>query len=295
MSEFKNYHPIVNFVYFAAVIGFSVVFMNPLCLAAGFASGFIYSVMLGGTRALKFNLYCIIPLLFAAVLLNPLINHEGATILSYLPDGNPLTMESVVYGAASAFMLAGVICWFSCFNKVMTSDKLIYLFGKLTPALSLVLSMIFRFVPRFAERIRIISDGRRCMELDRQDKSVIQKSKNGIRILSAMMSWSLEDSIDTADSMKCRGYGTGRRTAYSNFRFDRRDAAALLIIVILSVYITVGGINGGLYFKYFPFIAGSELSPYVISLGAAYCLLFFMPMIIEAAEELRWKKLKSRI
>lgn len=295
MSEFKNYHPIVNFVYFAAVIGFSVVFMNPLCLAAGFASGFIYSVMLGGTRALKFNLYCIIPLLFAAVLLNPMINHEGVTILSYLPDGNPLTMESVVYGAASAFMLAGVICWFSCFNRIMTSDKLIYLFGKLTPALSLVLSMIFRFVPRFAERIRIISDGRRCMELDRQDKSVIQKSKNGIRILSAMMSWSLEDSIDTADSMKCRGYGTGRRTAYSNFRFDRRDAAALLIIVIMSVYITVGGINGGLYFKYFPFIAGSELSPYVISLEAAYCLLFFMPMIIEAAEELRWKKLKSRI
>lgn len=295
MSEFKNYHPIVNFVYFAAVIGFSVVFMNPLCLAAGFASGFIYSVMLGGTRALKFNLYCIIPLLFAAVLLNPMINHEGVTILSYLPDGNPLTMESVVYGAASAFMLAGVICWFSCFNRIMTSDKLIYLFGKLTPALSLVLSMIFRFVPRFAERIRIISDGRRCMKLGRHDKSVIQKSKNGIRILSAMMSWSLEDSIDTADSMKCRGYGTGRRTAYSNFRFDRRDAAALLIIVILSVYITVGGINGGLYFKYFPFIAGSELSPYVISLEAAYCLLFFMPMIIEAAEELRWKKLKSRI
>jgi hypothetical protein len=51
-------------------------------------------------------------------------------------------MESIVYGLAAAFMFVTVIIWFSCFNAVMTSDKFIYLFGKVIPALSLILAMV---------------------------------------------------------------------------------------------------------------------------------------------------------
>ena len=295
MNEFKSYHPIVSFLYFAAVIGFSVVFMKPLCLIIGFLSGFVYSVILGGTKTLKFNLYCLIPLLLAAVLLNPLINHEGATILTYLPDGNPLTLESIVYGAASAFMLSSVVCWFSCFNKIMTSDKLIYLFGKIIPSFSLVLSMIFRFIPRFAEHIRIISSGRRCMCPSNGSGGIAAKAKNGVRVLSAMMSWSLEDSIDTADSMKSRGFGTGKRTAYSNFRFDRRDAILLTIISVLAALITIGGITHMFRFRYFPSVEWQPTSFFGIVSDVLYAVLFFIPIIIEAAEEIKWKKLKSKI
>lgn len=100
----------------------------------------------------------LLPMAALAALVNPAFNHEGATILTYLPSGNPLTLESMLYGAAAAVMLASVVLWFSSFNEVITSDKFVYLFGRILPALSLVLSMGAALYPEIqgtaASRIR---------------------------------------------------------------------------------------------------------------------------------------------
>ena len=80
-------------------------------------------------------------MLLMMALINPAFNHEGVTIIDYLPSGNPLTLESIVYGFTSAVMIVSVICHFSCYNEIMTSDKFIYLFGKIIPAMSLIISM----------------------------------------------------------------------------------------------------------------------------------------------------------
>ena len=76
-----------------------------------------------------------LPMLVAMALINPAFNHEGVTIIDYLPSGNPLTLESIIYGLCAAIMIVSVICHFSCYNEVMTSDKFIYLFGKIIPAI----------------------------------------------------------------------------------------------------------------------------------------------------------------
>ena len=70
-----------------------------------------------------------LPLLVITALINPAFSHQGVTILTYLPSGNPLTLESILYGIYAAFLLITVIAWFSCFNAVMTSDKFMYLSG----------------------------------------------------------------------------------------------------------------------------------------------------------------------
>ena len=98
-----------------------------------------------------------------AALVNPAFNHEGATILTYLPSGNPLTLESMLYGAAAAVMLASVVLWFSSYNEVMTSDKFVYLFGRVIPALSLVLSMSLRFIPKFKVQMQTVSEAQACI------------------------------------------------------------------------------------------------------------------------------------
>lgn len=295
MNEFKNYHPIVNFTYFAFVIVFSMVFMNPVCLAVSFVSGFVYSLMLGGVRTLKFNLIYLLPLIIITACINPAFNHEGATILCYLPSQNPLTLESVVYGAAAAVMLAGVICHFSCFNKIMTSDKFIYLLGKILPSLSLVLSMILRFVPRFSSRIKETAASRRCLLQNSADMNIKERIKNSVDILSGTITWSMENSIVTADSMRARGYGTGKRTFFSNFKFDARDRAALAVIITLAAYIITGAALGVMYFGYFPSITVSEPTPYGMSVMAAYFMLFMLPVVIEIKEAVRWKRLRSGI
>ena len=294
MSEFKEYHPAVNFAYFTAVIIFSMVFMHPMCLAISIISSFVYSIMLGGKKAAKFDFFCLVPMMIIAALINPAFSHEGVTILCYLPNGNPLTLESILYGAAAGAMLVTVICWFSCYNKIMTSDKFIYLFGRAIPALSLILSMSLRFVPRFISQLKIIARAQKCIGRDMSQGSIIKRAKNGITIISIMITWALENSIETADSMKSRGYGLPGRSAFSIFTLEGRDKAALAYILSLAVYLIIGVLSDGMYFTYFPYIQSVGQNVYAVSLFAAYLMLCAMPIAIELLEVRKWNAIKSK-
>ena len=295
MNEFKTYHPIVNFVYFVFVIGFSCVFLHPACLCISLLGGFTYSVMLKGKKQVKTNLIYMLPMLLLMALINPAFNHEGITIIEYLPSGNPLTLESIIYGLCAATMITSVICHFSCYNEVMTSDKFIYLFGKIIPALSLVISMTLRFVPKFIAQLKVVTNAQKCMGRDVSNGSIIKRAKNGLSILSIMTTWSLENAIETADSMKSRGYGIPGRTAFSIFTFDKRDKKTLILILLLGTYTLLGNLMGGMYFSYFPSMKTIEISPFSISVFTAYLLLCICPIIIEIREARKWNVLRSKI
>lgn len=63
-------------------------------------------------------------------------------------NDNPVTLEAVCYGFAVGVMIMSVFYWFKCFNAVMSSDKFIYLFGRVIPKLALLLSMTLGFIPK---------------------------------------------------------------------------------------------------------------------------------------------------
>ena len=294
-DTFSGYHPTINFLYFVLVLVFSMFFMHPVCLMISFVCAFVYSVYLKGKKALKFGVLVMLPMLLVTSLINPAFNHQGNTILTYLPSGNPLTLESIVYGVAAALMLIAVMIWFSCFNVVITSDKFVYIFGRVIPALSLILSMALRFVPRFKAQIKVISNAQKCIGRDISNGSILRRARQGLRILSIIMTWTLEGAIETADSMKGRGYGSPGRTAFSIFRFDRRDRAALVYLLICSVYVVIGSALGGLYFRYFPTVKGVLAAPYTISLYIAYTALCIMPVVLNVREDWKWKATQSKI
>lgn len=295
MSEFKTYHPIVNFTYFLFVIAFSCFFMHPVALSISAFSGFSYSFMTGGKKALKSNIAYIFIIVLLTGLVNPLFNHEGVTILTYFKNGNPLTLESILYGIASGFMIVSVIWHFSCYNRIMTSDKFIYLFGKIIPSLSLVFSMVLRFVPKFKKDLSHIRTAQKCIGHDTSNGNFLTRIKNGMRIISALILLSLENSIETADSMKSRGYGLPGRTAYSNFTFSNRDKKALFFIFASGLYTMFGCFCGKVSFRYFPSFSISEISVFNISVFTAYAILCTTPIIIECWEALKWKSLKQKI
>ena len=110
-----------------------------------------------------------------------------------------------------------------------------------------------------------------------------------------MVTWSLENAIETADSMKSRGYGLGRRTAFSNYTFDKRDAKVLFVIMVLGIYITVGAVLGKLKFWYFPMLGGADMTTYGISVFCAYFVLCICPIVIEWWEVRRWEATKLKI
>jgi energy-coupling factor transport system permease protein len=292
-DAFAGFHPLVNFFYFAAVIGFAMFFTHPILLAISFFCASAYALYLSGKkiiRAMKF----ILPLLFFAAILNPLFNHQGATILFYLPSGNPLTLESTLYGAAAAVMLVTVIAWFSCFNAVITSDKFIYLFGRIAPATSLILSMSLRMVPRFRSQIKIISDAQKGIGRDASQGNIFSRVENGIKIFSVLVTWALENSIETADSMKSRGYGLSGRTAFSIFRFCRRDFFAALYIFVCVFVVIAGAAAGEIHFRYFPAMR-FQTGGVAKIIFAVYFALGIFPLILNLKEDLNWKRIESKI
>ncbi|MGH4123457.1 MAG: energy-coupling factor transporter transmembrane component T [Clostridium sp.] len=294
-DSFSTFHPIINFSYFIAILIFSMVFMHPIFLGIALISCFTYSTMLKGRSALKFNLLYMLPLLIFMAIINPAFNHEGATIMFYLKNGNPITLESIFYGIMSAGTFVSVIIWFSCYNVVMTSDKFIYIFGKIIPALSLIFSMVLRFVPRYKQQIKIISNGQKCIGRDVSQGNIIRRARNGIKILSIMTTWALENAIETADSMKSRGYGLTKRSSFSIFRFDNRDKITLTVIWSLIVYVSIGMVVGENTMRFFPSIKIRNITFFSISIYISYFILCMLPVIINIAEEIKWKHIKSII
>ena len=293
-DAFSDCHPAVNFLYYALVLVLSMSLMQPVCLAISLLCASWYLLRLQGWDALWQKLRWLLPVMALAAVMNPAFTHQGMTILTYLPSGNPLTLESILYGLAAAGLLASVILWFSSFSEVMTSDKFIYLFGRVAPALSLVLSMTLRFVSQFRAQLHTISEAQRTLGRDVSSGSVLTRLRIALRTFSILITWSLETAIETADSMKSRGYGLRGRTSFSIFRFDERDRMLTLWLCISGGYVIAGWIAGGLYWQYYPMLLGAPVRPITVSFQAVYLLLCLTPVLLDLAADRRWTNMTKR-
>lgn len=292
-DPFYDCHPAVNFLFFAIVITCSMCLMHPVCLLFSLAGAVWYTARLRGTKALIGYMRWIIPMMVMAALVNPAFVHQGVTLLAYLPSGNPLTLESILYGLAAGCMLGAVALWFSCLSAVMTSDKFIYLFGRVIPALSLVLSMTLRFVPRFKRQFRAVAQAQRYMGRDTANGSLRQRTRNALKVFSIMVTWSLESAIDTADSMRSRGYGEPGRTAFSIYRFDDRDRGLLLWLLFCGAYLLAGALAHGLSFRYYPMLTGVQPQAITVSFFAVYLLLCLTPVGLSLASGHRFRSMEK--
>lgn len=295
LSGFSGYHPAVNFLFFGTVFGFSMFSMHPVCLLFSFLAAASYYISLRGAKALRFLLRGVLPLWLFTIIINPIFSHEGQTVLCYLPTGNPLTLESILYGIAAGFLLASFLLWFACFSEVVTSDKLIYLFGRIIPSLSLLLSMTLRFVPRFSTQLEHVREVQSMLGRDTSQGGLLKRIRNAVACFSIVVTWSLESAIETADSMKSRGYGTGRRTAYALYRWTDRDTAAAVFLLLCALFLLAGSLSGNLSWRYFPSVRGALTDPPTFALQAVWLLLCLMPIIIDRKEERAWKRLSSGI
>ena len=112
--------------------------------------------------------------------------------------------------------------------------------------------------------------------------------------MSVLVTWSLENAIETADSMKSRGYGLKGRTAFSIYRFDRRDTCALVWLLFCGIYIAAGQMADGLRWQYYPMIKGTLTGVFPISIHTVYLALCLTPIILNGWEARTWKRLRSK-
>lgn len=288
-NEFSSYHPLVNLVYFIFIIGITMFSVNPVFLAMTFAASWAYSILLKGVKAIKFNCLFLIPIIIITTVINPLFSHNGVTILFYLNE-NPITKEAIVYGFASAILLTSIIIWFSTVNVIIREDKFIYLFGRLIPVIALTISMCMRFVPLLKNRFKEITEGQKCMGRDFSSGSIMRRLRQFFKEVSILIAWSLETSIETADSMEARGYGLKGRTSFHLYKFDRRDFTVLTAMVILGAVVAVGCFMGKTDIYYYPAIYFPETDVFTVVIEVFYFMLLIMPMIIDIRGERRWRQ-----
>lgn len=292
---FSAYHPWVSMLYFGLTIGFSMVFMHPVCLLISFSCGLLYYVYLYKRQSVGFVLRFVLPMLLLTAIINPAFNHQGHIILGYLPTGSPLTAESLLYGLAAGGMLGAVLLWFSCFGAVMTTDKLLCLFGRVLPSLSLLLSTTLGFVPKFKLRFDRVREAQAGLGRDTVNGSVIRRLRHALTCFSVVVTWSLENAIETADSMKSRGWGLKGRTAYRIYTLTERDAGAIVWLCFCGMYVLSGSLGGWLDWQYFPHMGGMLSEPMTISFLVVYASLCLTPVMIDWKEDRTWKSLRSKI
>ena len=289
MNYFSEFHPIVNFLYFMAVMLFSMFLLHPVFIVISFVTGFLYLCTFGGVRtALKSVRFPFVIAVIAAVL-NPVFNHRGMTILFYNRIGNPITKESILFGIFMGVMLMAVMVWFMCYNRVMTSDKFIYLFGRILPRFSLVISMTLRYIPRFKEQFGKIRRSRKAIGKDISDGNLLSRLRNMASIFSIMISWSLENSVETADSMKARGYGLKGRTAFHIYRFSKRDIGPLCVVIVASATLIFGFVREKLSYSYYPLFNTELFETDMIAYYMVFAILCLIPVILNQIYAKKYK------
>ena len=290
MRRFAEHNPVAVAVYYLAAAGVCMFTMDPVVLLISLIGALVSLAVTGLMRQWRMHLYSLA--LFAVMaLVNPLISHNGVTVL-FVMNHNPVTLEALLYGVAAGGMIVTVMTWFRAFTAVMTSDKLLYIFGALSPKLALMLSMALRYVPLFGQQVRKVQMSQQALGLYKED-NLIDRMRGGMRVFSVMVTWTLENGIITADSMTARGYGVGKRSRFTIFRWTRDDVL-LLISTLLLTACAVWGMSGRTV-TYYPAVAFTPVTARVLAGYIAYGCLTWLPAIITGKEAVKWHCLRSSI
>lgn len=284
MDRFSKFHPAVCLLFFIFVIAVTLVYINPVHSAASLVCALLYSLRLLGVRRTASQLKFTMPVIILAAVFNMLFCRYGQTVLFTIADV-AFSLEPLVYGACIGVMLCAVIVWFSAYSEIITSEKFTALFGRFAPNLVLTFSTSLRFLPLM---IKTASDLKEAQQgIGNETKGL----KNTMRRFSALVSISLEQSIETAQTMRARGFKKGMRH-YSPYKFRTADAVFIVLSAVLCAGQVYTMVRGAFDFEYYDNLRISGVNIPVLVLWLVLCL---MPLVTDLSEDIRWRLLKSKI
>lgn len=123
------FHPLTALVYFAAVLAVTMFCFSPavgICSAVG---AFLFCAITQSCRQTASDLAFYIFLTAVLTVTNPLFSHKGVTPLFFV-NGKAYTKEALFYGLTAGLSLTAVIMWCKALGKVLTREKLLYIFGE---------------------------------------------------------------------------------------------------------------------------------------------------------------------
>jgi len=291
-AGWSSIHPLPAFLYYAALLGLSMLLLHPIYLLTAVAWTLWLWNMTDkkGISPKKIGYYVLTGAVIAMA--NPLFTHRGATILFYMLD-QPVTLESVVYGFLMMLSLLAILFAFQSYQLVMTGEKTMVLFARMAPRTTLVIRMAMRFVPLLLRRFKQVYDVQRTQGMSQGRRSLRRKARDGMQLVSILLTWSLEEAIISARSMRARGYGLHRRTNYTRYRMRRGDWILLIAIAVTVGVILIGKYVGYATFETYPRLGTIAFADYEWAVYFAYCSFLLIPLYLEGKEWYSWRWWRS--
>lgn len=278
--RFQAQHPAVTLAYYIGIFAVLFLFNSFAYTAVTLAWMLLLTCRTtGGRQAMRLFAGAA---LFGCLLLliNPLVNSEGLTILFYLGD-RPVTLESALFGMHNLLLLAALLLVFPSFNRMLDSERILFLFSKILRASALILTMAMRFVPLLTRRAREL------LRLHRlAGGALTARLRHTGRLLGALLDWTMEDGMQSSRTLQARGYGDGGRTFYSAFRFTARDAGALCFLLAAVALLAVLRAWGAGEWMYFPAFAPAPFDAVQAAGLGLLCLFCGYPFWLEAGSGL---------
>lgn len=271
MRTLQRAHPLCCFAFILAVFAVTIFTRSPVLLGISALGAAMLLIL---TERGRLALW--MPLIVAlSAITNPIFSHNGTTVLFFAGD-LPITLEAILYGADFGLLLAASLGWSVAAVRFITSDKYIWLFGRILPTAGLVLSCALRLVPLFISRGKNFAAAQGAVTL-----------QGNLKAFSASVGYSSEEAMMTADSMRARGYGTARRTSYSLYRLHTRELLQLSAIMILGVSSVVLVLSGKGSFDFFPIVTPLPTGVLDTVLYCAFSLLALLPSAAVITENIK--------
>jgi energy-coupling factor transport system permease protein len=290
----NSFHPFVSLIYYVGATALVMLYKHPVFLLVGAILLILFNFQLDKGKTLKSWMIMLTFLAVFFLIINPLVNHRGTHILFYLYN-NPIMLEAIIQGVISALSIFTIMILFTSYNLVITADKFLFLFSRWLPQWALLAMLSMRFVPLLRRRLREIETVQKGKGLSLSEGKLRTRAKNGILLVQILLTWSLEEAIQTADSMAARGYGLKKRSKYTPYKMVLRDWVAIIYLLIVAAIAVVGWWLGDGVLSVYPvletmYIQGREwfyLSLFMVFIGS--------PLIIEAREVVLWHSWKRSI
>ena len=198
------------------------------------------------------------------------------------------------------------VLWLGCIHDVFTTDKIVYLLGRVSPHLSLYLSILLRMVPRLNTQRKRIELAQRGIGRGRGQGNIFQRMRNALRRGSILLTWLIEGIVTTSDSMRCRGFTPSPvrpkwwydrslrgRTAYSLYRFDGRDRSFVIGLCSLICVLLMALLLDQTMIRFAPQVVMMPITPMSCLFYAAWAALCLLPPVLELLGVRRFRHLQQ--
>lgn len=278
-------HPASVFVYIISLLALSMMFFDPAFIVLSLFIAIFQGVIFTSAKKVLKGLLWGLPAIAIIAAVNAIVSRGGETVLFYL-FGSPVSSESIFYGLCSGVMLVAIIIYFTVYNRLLPPERFLYLFSGILPAFSMVVTMTQRFIPALIKRFQDIRNAQQSFKKAENGKG-IKKYQPLFREISTLLSWSMEEGLETADSMKAKGYGCAKRSSYSVYRFTAKDTFLIAVTVILTaIAITFYYLGGKI--EFYPEIVYRVDFTKCISILAVSTLGLILP-IVETVNGIKWR------